>query len=42
MPTKLDYDVLMAIAPEADMSSYQNVLKWYSIIKSFSEEERKR
>lgn len=41
-PTKLDYDVLMAIDPKVDLSSYPNILKWYSLVRSYSEEERKR
>lgn len=42
LPSKLDYDVLMAIGPDVNLSSYQNVLKWYTLISSYSEEEKKR
>lgn len=42
-PTKLDYDVLLALEDcEIDQTLYPNIVRWQTIVGSYSEEEQKR
>ena len=42
-PTKLDYDVMLALADsDIDKSTYPCITHWLSLIKSYPEEEQRR
>lgn len=41
-PSKLDYDVLIAVGQDIDLWKYPNVKKWHTLVRSYSEEDQRR